>query len=191
MHSIAKECNYQGLIQVDFIETREGDLFLLEINPRWTASMELIELVTGRNLFLDHCFACSNEQMDFGLMVDDVYRFKSNTVLLKNNLSNAIWAGKRICYASKPLEVDQTMSDFLFDRNRFREESNHLGRYWYRWADIPRPGVRIESMEPIATFIACGYQDGQANEAPFAQSLFSAMSDIAVRDLEGGLGIIV
>ncbi|MCC6508532.1 MAG: ATP-grasp domain-containing protein [Pirellulaceae bacterium] len=38
--------NYCGWLQADFIEDRQGRLWLLEFNPRWTAGMEVLQQCT-------------------------------------------------------------------------------------------------------------------------------------------------
>ena len=43
-----------GLNGIDLIVDDQGQIFLLEVNPRYTASMELIEHATGGNLFSLH-----------------------------------------------------------------------------------------------------------------------------------------
>ncbi|MEM8669547.1 MAG: ATP-grasp domain-containing protein [Planctomycetota bacterium] len=42
--SIVKRRRLRGLFNVDFVLDAKGNLWMLEINPRWSASMELIEL---------------------------------------------------------------------------------------------------------------------------------------------------
>jgi predicted ATP-grasp superfamily ATP-dependent carboligase len=46
-----------GLNGIDFV-LREGEAHVLEINPRYSASMELIERGRGTSLFADHVAAC-------------------------------------------------------------------------------------------------------------------------------------
>lgn len=52
------EWGVRGLCGIDFIASPDGDLYLLEINPRFTASMELWEQFTTRSLVAEHlnCF---------------------------------------------------------------------------------------------------------------------------------------
>lgn len=46
----------RGWLQFDFIEDADGQLWLLEINPRWTAGMEIL-LLAGLNPVRDHLSA--------------------------------------------------------------------------------------------------------------------------------------
>ena len=50
----------RGVNGVDFI-AREGQLYVLEVNPRYTASMELIERATGLSIFEAHVAASGGE----------------------------------------------------------------------------------------------------------------------------------
>jgi len=49
-HSITRKLHYTGIMQADWI-VDENKAWLLEINPRWTASMEVIEWAIGQNIF--------------------------------------------------------------------------------------------------------------------------------------------
>ncbi len=44
----------RGLFGVDFIRQNDGTYVIIEINPRFTASMELYELSSGRSLVAEH-----------------------------------------------------------------------------------------------------------------------------------------
>jgi hypothetical protein len=55
----ADEFGLVGVNGIDFIE-RNGCAHAVEINPRWSASMELVELVYGLSVFGVHAAACVN-----------------------------------------------------------------------------------------------------------------------------------
>jgi len=48
----------RGLIGIDFIRTNDG-IRVLEVNPRYTASVELYERANGQSLMAEHCIAFS------------------------------------------------------------------------------------------------------------------------------------
>jgi predicted ATP-grasp superfamily ATP-dependent carboligase len=48
----------KGVNTVDFILNSEG-VWVLEVNPRWSASVELIERYLGKSLFDEHLRACA------------------------------------------------------------------------------------------------------------------------------------
>ena len=54
---LATECNLRGLFGIDFM-LRDGTVFLTEVNPRYTASVEVLELAGGKPLLRWHCRAC-------------------------------------------------------------------------------------------------------------------------------------
>lgn len=59
--SLAFRFQLQGLFGVDAIATTSGDLVPLEVNPRYTASMELIELASEQSLVGLHFQTCQSE----------------------------------------------------------------------------------------------------------------------------------
>jgi uncharacterized protein len=54
---IAEQTGIRGLWNVDLARGRRGQWYLLEINPRWSASMEMIELAGGGSLAALHLAA--------------------------------------------------------------------------------------------------------------------------------------
>ncbi len=58
---VTRETGIVGLWGVDYIYT-PASMTVLEINPRWTASMELFELLTGASLLPLHIEACLGER---------------------------------------------------------------------------------------------------------------------------------
>jgi predicted ATP-grasp superfamily ATP-dependent carboligase len=56
---VAEEFDLVGVNGVDFI-TRAGILCPIEVNPRWCASMELVERACGLSVFGAHAAACTN-----------------------------------------------------------------------------------------------------------------------------------
>jgi predicted ATP-grasp superfamily ATP-dependent carboligase len=55
-HVVATECRLRGLLGVDFI-LADGRPWLVEVNPRYTASVEVLELATGANAIHRHAAA--------------------------------------------------------------------------------------------------------------------------------------
>lgn len=56
----------EGVNGMDFI-LQEGEVFPLELNPRYTASMELVEVAYGLNIFSTHIAACNGDLPAFDL----------------------------------------------------------------------------------------------------------------------------
>jgi uncharacterized protein len=57
---LTKETGLVGVNGIDFI-LHEGVPFLLEVNPRWTGSLELFERLYGMNMFQIHVEACQGK----------------------------------------------------------------------------------------------------------------------------------
>jgi len=57
--TIAEEFELVGVNGLDFV-TRDGVAYAIEVNPRWTASMELTERAYGLSVFAAHADACVN-----------------------------------------------------------------------------------------------------------------------------------
>ena len=86
----------KGFGGMDFIisEGVDGKLYpsLLEINPRYTGSMELIESAYGLNIYTLHLDACGGQLPDFNLLKHP----------------NEKYYGKSIVYARKELNIQNT-----------------------------------------------------------------------------------
>jgi predicted ATP-grasp superfamily ATP-dependent carboligase len=68
--AIAEEFGLVGVNGIDFV-ARDGVPYAIEVNPRWTASMELVERAYGLSVFAAHAEACVDgvlpESGDFDL----------------------------------------------------------------------------------------------------------------------------
>jgi predicted ATP-grasp superfamily ATP-dependent carboligase len=84
----AREFQLVGVNGIDFI-ARDSVPYLLEVNPRWTASMELAERTSGVSVFGLHAAAC-----------------RSGTLpTLDENASRTSAVGKAIVYASRDVII--------------------------------------------------------------------------------------
>lgn len=57
---LTKQTGLVGVNGIDFV-VRDGEPYLLEINPRWTGSLELFECLFGLNMFQMHVEACQGK----------------------------------------------------------------------------------------------------------------------------------
>lgn len=57
--SVTREFALRGVCGIDFM-ARQGVPYVIEVNPRPTASMELVERATGRSIWLAHVAGCTN-----------------------------------------------------------------------------------------------------------------------------------
>lgn len=129
---LAAEFQLRGLIGVDLILCGE-DVWTIEVNPRYTASVEVLERSLDFNAIDLHWAACQASQLP-----SPPTRF-------------SLLSGKRVVYAERPLEVTATLSKALLNRRGAQR--------WPAVADIPRPGTRFSAGQPIMTVFAEGTDD--------------------------------
>jgi predicted ATP-grasp superfamily ATP-dependent carboligase len=110
---------------IDFVRT-DADLRPVEVNPRWSASMELVEGAYGVSLFAIHADACARAVLP---------QFD----LTQQPLAGAA-RGKAIVFARQDVVPRDT-------RNWLDDPSVR---------DVPHPGDRILAGQPICTVFAEG-----------------------------------
>ena len=124
-------CDEFGLVGVNGIDliVTDGIPYAIEVNPRWCASMELVERAYGLSVFAVHAAACGDG------------------VLPAFNLANvrrsAQASGKAIVFARRDVAVGDT-SRWL----PTGEAHTHEIR------DVPKPGTHIRAGHPICTVFA-------------------------------------
>jgi predicted ATP-grasp superfamily ATP-dependent carboligase len=120
-----------GWFGVDYV-LRDGNPWPVEVNPRYTASVELHELATGRPLLPEHRAACEgimSPESDLG----GHGRRRSRVV------------AKWIVYAPRPLVMPEVAWDCIAT-----DRPDAIPTL----ADIPAPGVCFEAGEPVVTLLA-------------------------------------
>ena len=90
--AVVEEFGLIGVNGVDFV-VRDGVPLLIEINPRWTASMELVERVSGTSVFAAHVRACTASSVSPAAVRPS---------------SAAACAGKAVVYATSDVLVRDT-----------------------------------------------------------------------------------
>jgi predicted ATP-grasp superfamily ATP-dependent carboligase len=123
---VAREFDLVGLNAIDFI-ARDGVAHPIEVNPRWSASMELVERAFGVGAFAAHARACADGVLP---------RFDLSAAF--RHLSRAV--GKAIVFAREDLVAGDTSSWLSRDDVR----------------DVPNRGDRIRAGHPICTVFAAG-----------------------------------
>ena len=121
-----------GVGSIDFVATDAG-LHPVEVNPRWSASMELVERSRGISMFSVHADACARgvlSQFD-----------------LRQPLGTSGAHGKAIVFARRDVVVGDTRG-WLADSNV---------------RDVPREGDRIEAGQPICTVFAVASDDASCH----------------------------
>lgn len=140
----------RGLFGVDGIRRSDGRWLPIEINPRYTASMETLERASGRSLFADHAEACG--AIAVGLAPSPAT--DPSIDFAKPGDSRVI--GKAIVYAQAELNLP-------FDLSGWREfERTFPG---VTLADLPQPGTVSRPGEPVLTMLVAAASPDDARTA--------------------------
>jgi uncharacterized protein len=126
-----------GLFGVDCI-LQDGVPYPVEVNPRYTASVEVLELATGMEALGLHRQVFSP---DLNWQVDGSLAMNS-----RNTSANHEIVGKAIFFARSPLIVPS--------QGPWQAALESPCTGFRPFADIPRAGERIEEGRPIVTFFA-------------------------------------
>lgn len=154
---LCNELQFQGVLQADLIQ-RDGEVFLLEINPRWTAGMEIAETLSPASL-LAH----------FRSQDDDSFE-KRSAKTTKPIYGTHEFLIKQIIYADQALAISQGQSDYWMrlsdwtavDRIASAGVNNEVEHIYFRLADIPEPDCTIEARQPLCTLLVRGsFADGK------------------------------
>lgn len=156
---VARHANWLGFWQADFV--RKNDRwYLLEINPRWTASMELLDISMGLRLVQLHCLASS------GLMRQETWASLCLRASHWRQSNPSLCLAKRVLYASDTTELDDATLQRWWD-NRLPLEILRGGEMplgcWI--ADIPNEPMRFENGFPICTLVGFHRTSREARRA--------------------------
>lgn len=136
---LAARRRLNGWLQFDMIESEDGELWLLECNPRWTAGMEILRLCGLANMARFH-LACNF----YGNCHDE----------LAGARTWDCWAGKAIFYAQRPCAFNAIMRAALTDSFRqWTIANNQTGApaVMLDMADIPDGEQNFETGQPVLT----------------------------------------
>jgi predicted ATP-grasp superfamily ATP-dependent carboligase len=139
---LARGCGLRGLFGVDFI-LRDDRPWLVEVNPRYTASMEVIEYAQGLSLLDLH-------RQVFG---------GSQTVPVPEELPATPWVGKAILFARKSFVFPELgpWSAVLSSAAPVTQLP--------MFADIPPAGQAIAIQHPILTVFTAGPSEAACLES--------------------------
>lgn len=149
---LAEQFGLVGVFGVDAVMA-QGRVWPVEVNPRWTASVEVLERAWELPVFAWHAAACSIGALPAEWPAGS--RPKA-------------WIGKAILFAPVEIRV----------RERFARWARPLwaGRPWPDLADVPAPGTRIPAGRPVLTAFARG-----ANQAAVVESLARRLAEVEAR----------
>lgn len=125
---VAGAAGLRGLFGVDFILARDT-AWTLELNPRYTASVEVLERSGLPPAIELHMSACHGE-------------------VVRAPVPKASFHGKAVLYATGDLQIDHPFSQrFLSESSDWRTAA---------WADIPAGGTVVAARQPVLTAFASG-----------------------------------
>lgn len=122
--TLTREAQLRGLFGIDFV-LADDIPWLVELNPRYTASIEVLERALGLALLAKHTSACSNR-----------------TATVRERIVSNCIVGKQILFAASDLTVPDLETTF---ESVGRTPDSPL------IADIPSSGTRIATGWPICT----------------------------------------
>lgn len=154
---VRSETDILGLWQADFQVDSEGRLWLLEINPRWSASMELHEILQGMSWMKKHVSTLTETSSTLS------FKQPENCPCPNARRASFKAIGKGIVYAPCDLSVQSHRLKRLWHA-RWRGSQVELERHSFRMLDIPRISWQAQpSVEttfpmgtPIATVLSAG-----------------------------------
>jgi len=166
---VLRRLGLRGLVGVDLIATAGGpqgahQFWPVEINPRYTASVEVLEIALPLALF-QHTFhlhqaACMGGPLPKAIDFDGGQ------------------AAKAILFARRDVKVDQRLSDAMMDAAWcVPDKVDKLpdlpiaDDIYGGVADIPQPGTVIERGRPICTLLAWSLDSGGDSERRVRQAL--------------------
>ncbi len=130
--AIAGEFSLVGVGSIDIVASEYG-LQPVEVNPRWSASMELVERARGISMFAIHADAC--------------VKGEPPAFVVDRSPEPVAIHGKAIVFARRDVVIGDTRS-WLEDPNV---------------RDVPHEGEHIAAGQPICTVFATGSDEGSCH----------------------------
>ena len=134
--------------------------YAIEINPRWSASLEVIERALNLDLFTLHVNAC--EQASHSVAFDQNENTHANPLLQSSSYTNnlvgtAPCVGKAILYADRDRIAPEPSAWFrLFDLKYPQMKTTTNYNTFPYAADIPNKGELIRQGQPMLTLMVAG-----------------------------------
>jgi predicted ATP-grasp superfamily ATP-dependent carboligase len=174
---VGQETGIMGLWQADFVVNEQG-WTLLEINPRWTSSMELIDSLWNVRLVDLHVQSCL-QSLD-----KQVWTNLRRSLQQKRQPSGGI--NKAIKYAHFDFEVSAWQSNFWWSHRWLGNPDIED----FRLADIPPVGMKIARGQPVlSVYTRCDHpyrewdEVWEAKLSPVTASSNACREPIAARNL--------
>jgi predicted ATP-grasp superfamily ATP-dependent carboligase len=124
-----------GLFGVDFVLDSE-QVWTVEVNPRYTASVEIVERCTGARAIEAHVAACGDLTFDSGRADDSP------------TCDGANCHGKATLFVNRDVVISQEFADYSI--------AESLRSPWPMLGDVSAAGTPIENGRPVLTIFASG-----------------------------------
>jgi predicted ATP-grasp superfamily ATP-dependent carboligase len=151
---LAARCGLVGLFNVDFVRTSQ-QLWPVEVNPRYSASVEVLERISDFSALGCHVAAC-----------------RDGLVPSKTPGSTARSSGKAVVYAPGDLRIPAEFDALVSEWNRPGQPPSI--------ADLPMVGQSFSAGEPVATMFAEGDSESDVERTLRAQ-LAEVMNCLSTR----------
>jgi predicted ATP-grasp superfamily ATP-dependent carboligase len=137
---LAENFELSGLFGVDLV-LDGSDVWTIEVNPRYTASVEIVERATGISAIAAHASACAEGHGAGYSGLEASVPHPAISPLLPVH-------GKAILFAKQDVVVSKQLAESAL--------TQALRKPWSTLADIPAAGTLIEAGRPILTLFAEG-----------------------------------
>jgi uncharacterized protein len=115
--------------------------WIIEINPRYSASAEIVERMLGVSVVGAHVKACAGESIELPPSL------RSGRIIAKSDEGAANTHGKLILYAKRDALVDEAFHAWAMSQSSLDPQACRL-------TDIPAAGETISAGHPILTVFA-------------------------------------
>jgi predicted ATP-grasp superfamily ATP-dependent carboligase len=144
---LSEQFELTGLFGVDFMLDGE-QVWTVEVNPRYTASVEIVERFTGESAIVAHLAACgghSGERERAGASSPPVRAEDGQARYARNGSSHQ---GKAILFATRDIVISKEFADYSI-AEAFRSP-------WPTLGDVSNFGTPIDDGRPVLTIFASG-----------------------------------
>jgi predicted ATP-grasp superfamily ATP-dependent carboligase len=197
---MAEEFGLVGVNGIDFI-ARGSVAFTIEVNPRWSASMELVERAYGLSMFGIHAAACAEgalPEFDLAAARRDVSAFGKAVVFARRDVvvgDTSAWLTRPALPALSEVEgpahpalseVEGPALSEVEGPALSEVEGPALSEAEgpaLEIRDVPQPGGRIAAGRPVCTVFASG-NDSAACHAALVRSAERVYAELATWERE-------
>jgi predicted ATP-grasp superfamily ATP-dependent carboligase len=158
---VAEEFGLVGVNSIDFV-AKDASSYAIEVNPRWSASMELVELAYGLSVFGVHAAACA----DGTLPTFDLVEARRGASPL----------GKAVVFAHRDVMVGDTRA--WLARAALPADPARPALEVAQVRDVPHSGEKIAAGRPVCTVFATG-RDAASCHAALVERAERVYADLA------------